>query len=73
MTYSVLMCPCLTCNGTGRYIDRSEFNFQKFCYKCDGVGVISTPLSSDQERRYTEAIQRGMTTLQATRFVKGSQ
>lgn len=68
-----MICPCLTCNGTGRYKDRADFNFQKFCYACNGTGRRETPMHPDQEKRFHEARLRGMSELEATRHVNGSQ
>jgi hypothetical protein len=68
-----MMCPCLACNGTGRYRDRADFNFQKFCYVCLGTGRAETLMSSDQEYRFQEALKSGMSELEATRYVDGSQ
>lgn len=68
-----MMCPCLTCNGTCRYRDVADFNFQKFCYACDGIGRKETPMHPDQEKRFYEAKRLGMSELEATRHVNGSQ
>lgn len=68
-----MMCPCLTCGGTGRYRDKANFNFQKFCYVCNGIGRRETLMHQDQIVRFKEALDRGMSELEAVRYANGSQ